>query len=348
LSRLRDRPTLLRVQNYRAFTGLSFLVAACLLPLGCGDSANVAGGGGAGAGETGGAPSGGSGGAPSGGAPSGGGGTSSGGTSSGGSAGVGAGAPTEIAECQGKIYACGDLLDNDGDGLVDSQDPDCLGPCDDTEDSYYGGIPGQAGPGCKVDCYFDQDSGAGNDDCYWSHECDPNSIPPNYYPEPENECQYNGPDTVIPPTGKTCGELNLAQSDACKAYCGPLTPNGCDCFGCCELPAASGKYVWLGSEGVTGNTVCTIANIDDPDFCHPCAPVQDCLNDCEPCEICIGKPEPDPGCGEGGGGAGGSGAGGSPPGGQCPDTVQECGLQGQEPCPAGYFCNTGCCYPVPT
>ncbi|HEX2672038.1 MAG TPA: hypothetical protein VHM25_14245, partial [Polyangiaceae bacterium] len=47
------------------------------------------------------------------------------------------------AACQGKVYDCGDCDDNDRDGLTDSDDPECTGPCDNTEDSYYGGIPGQ-------------------------------------------------------------------------------------------------------------------------------------------------------------------------------------------------------------
>src|SRR5262245_35999596 len=50
----------------------------------------------------------------------------------------------EVA-CQGHVYACGNTIDDDGDGLIDAQDPDCLGPCDDTEDSYFGGISGQCG-----------------------------------------------------------------------------------------------------------------------------------------------------------------------------------------------------------
>lgn len=53
-----------------------------------------------------------------------------------GSGGTGA-LPTTTAACQGHIYECGDLVDNDNDGLIDSQDPDCLGPCDDTEGSYF-------------------------------------------------------------------------------------------------------------------------------------------------------------------------------------------------------------------
>src|SRR5262245_60451209 len=46
------------------------------------------------------------------------------------------------AACQGHVYACGNTIDDDGDGLIDAQDPDCLGPCDNTEDSYFGGISG--------------------------------------------------------------------------------------------------------------------------------------------------------------------------------------------------------------
>jgi len=247
--------------------------------------------------------------------------------------------PTEEAPCQGHIYQCGDLLDNDNDGLIDYQDPDCLGACDDTEDSYYGGIPGSSGPGCKVDCYFDQDSGSGNDDCYWDHVCDPLSVAPDYYPEPwlDDACEYAGPSHVVTPIGETCANLVNSQSQDCLDYCLPLTPNGCDCFGCCELPAGGGDFVWLGSEGVNGNTVCTQAEAANPDICHPCTPVQDCFNDCGECELCIGKTVLPPHCFD-------------PDGGnteQCPDGEQPCGMPGQDPCPSGYYCVSGCCQQLP-
>src|SRR5690606_20384519 len=38
--------------------------------------------------------------------------------------------------CEGKIYACGDCIDNDGDGKVDQADPECISPCDDREDTF--------------------------------------------------------------------------------------------------------------------------------------------------------------------------------------------------------------------
>jgi len=257
------------------------------------------------------------------------------------------------AECQGHIYQCGDTIDNDMDGKIDSFDSDCLGPCDDTEDSYYGGIPGQNNAGCKQDCYFDQDTGTGNDDCYWSHECDPNSVPPNYYPEPVKQCDCQPitqppgcADANIPGTSKRCSELYNTQSQLCLDYCGPLTPNGCDCFGCCELPAGSNQFVWLGSEGLTG-TECTQAEINNPDVCHPCLPTVACYNDCDICELCVGKPTLPPECFDPDGGSSSSGGGGNSVPGQCPPGIQACGLPGQDPCPSGYYCITGCCQQLP-
>lgn len=283
------------------------------------------------------------------------GGSATGGSATGGNGSGGLPPPTEIAECQGHVYACGNLLDDDGDGLVDYQDPDCLGPCDDTEDSYFGGISGQAGPKCIVDCYWDQDSGPGNDDCYWNHQCDPHEVAPDYYPEAPNgmNCAYD-PSANTPGTSATCDELYQKQSDACLAYCGPLTPNGCDCFGCCELPSGSGKFVWVGSDddGVQANGgTCDLASVDDPTKCQPCLPVAGCFNPCDKCELCIGKYVLPPECnpqGSGGGGTGGSGTGGGGGSGQCPGGEQPCGLPNQPLCPGGFFCITGCCQPVPT
>ena len=56
-------------------------------------------------------------------------------------------APKEIVRtCQGKIFQCGDTLDNDGDGLVDAADPDCVSPCGWSEKTLRPG----ANPGTLV------------------------------------------------------------------------------------------------------------------------------------------------------------------------------------------------------
>ena len=96
-----------------------------------------------------------------------------------------------VAPCQGHVYQCGDCIDNDGDGLIDSQDPDCLGACQNNESGFTGNIPGQNNAPCKSDCYWDQDTGSGNDDCYWDHSCDPFEQGPPAATNPEIGCAYD-------------------------------------------------------------------------------------------------------------------------------------------------------------
>jgi hypothetical protein len=244
---------------------------------------------------------------------------------------TGGAGPCQIRTCNSKTYACGDCIDDDGDGLVDSADPECLGVCDNTEDSYYGGIPGQNSAPCKQDCYFDRDTGPGNDDCHWSHVCDPLSLAPSYPPSGEADCSYDLT-ASIPGTSVTCTGLRAAQSQVCQDSCLPLTPNGCDCFGCCELPAASRRYVWLGST-VGGVGSCDAAHLEDPELCRPCTPVPSCFNTCTACEICAGRTTPGPDCAEG-------------TVAQCPLGVRPCGLVGQAECVAEEYCVTGCCVPT--
>jgi len=169
--------------------------------------------------------------------------------------------------------------------------------------------------------------------------CDPFEVAPGYFPEPENgaQCAYD-PNASISGTQKSCEELNAAQSQQCADVCGPLTPNGCDCFGCCELPAGSGEYLWLGSEDEFGNGSCSLGSITDPTKCYPCTPVAGCLNDCDTCELCLGKTELPPECldPDGGGTE------------QCPGGQTPCGLPGQEECLPAYYCVTGCCQKTPS
>jgi hypothetical protein len=284
--------------------------------------------------------------------------TSAGGGSVGGAAGVGgSGAgqggialPTREAPCGNQTYDCGDLEDNDGDGLVDSQDPDCLGPCDNTEDSYYPNLPGMSGQNCDIDCFWDQ--GQGHDEnCYWDHHCDPFADTSNAVVHPQTECAWdsaaNGPvgGETFPPSPLTCDEMFTMQPQMCLDECKPLAPNGCDCFGCCEL--TPGVTVWLGSVDATDAGSCTVEAVGQADFfdkCHPCTQVPGCNNPCEHCEICINKPILPPDCFPGSGGGGQGGSGGAPQ--ECPVGQQACGLPGQPACPSGHFCITGCCVPL--
>lgn len=65
------------------------------------------------------------------------------------------------AKCRGKTLACGNCLDDDQDGRVDADDPDCWGACDDDETQL------SSKRACPNDaCFFDPDCGGGNDaDC---------------------------------------------------------------------------------------------------------------------------------------------------------------------------------------
>jgi hypothetical protein len=236
------------------------------------------------------------------------------------------------ARCpDGKLYECGDCMDNDEipDGLIDDKDPECLGPCDNTEGPVLTtGTPGTTGNQCQADCYFDGGNGCGRDDCCWDYSC--------YEDSPVRQCPYTTPTLAI------CAE---PQPVTCLPLCGPLTPNGCDCFGCCTLDEGK-SYVYLGSEDANNNGTCTFADLANPELCRSCTPVEDCLNTCERCEICLNKPTIPEDCFPGSGGSGGMGSGGAggDGGDRCAPDTQPCGLEGDDPCVG--FCLTGCCLVV--
>lgn len=239
--------------------------------------------------------------------------------------------------CAGHLLECGDCEDNDGDGVVDWRDRECLGPCDNTEGpALTAGIGGETGGPCKADCYFDFGNGPGNDDCQWDHRCDPLSVAPDYHPEGEG-CAYE--ESRV--DGRDCP---AEQSDTCLDYCRPLTPNGCDCFGCCTFPELNGSFVWIGSVEPNDSNIgsCTFDEVTNETNCEPCTPVEDCFNDCGICELCLGKNELPAECipqqYDGG-----MPDAGYPPGERCPADLQPCGLDGDELCPSGYYCITGCC-----
>jgi len=213
-----------------------------------------------------------------------------------------------ITYCQGILYECGDCEDNDGDDVADSKDRDCLGPCDNNESGYNTMIPGGNAAGCKQDCYFDKDTGDGNDKCEWDHRCDP------LEPEEVADCDY----------GKNCSNCDCQdwldeQSQECLDFCLPLVPNGCDCFGCCEFEDDSEEFFFIGSPG------CTVDSLEN---CDPCTHVESCYNECGHCEYCMGKTELPEDC---------NGVQ------ECPPDSQPCGQPGDEPCPEGEYCVTGCC-----
>jgi hypothetical protein len=218
----------------------------------------------------------------------------------------------------GRGTYCDDGIDNDGDGKTDYDDPECLGPWDNDEWTFAYGTPDEFGDSCKRDCYFDDNPGQGDDGCNWQLNCDPAS--------PNAKCPY---DPQYATTYAPACSLTASQVQRCLDFCVPRTPNGCDCFGCCVVPGVS-TPVLLGP-------TCTAADFGDPAKCPPCTQVTQCLNSCERCEVCLGKPTVPDDC--------------RPPDGgapyQCPGVNVPCGAGGVPPsqCPAGTNCITGCCVP---
>ncbi len=212
-------------------------------------------------------------------------------------------------DCGGTTYACGDGVDNDKDGFTDLFDPECTGPCDDDEGSFQTGIPGD-NMDCKQDCFFDGNSGQGDDGCIWDLRCDPEN------PGEFIGCEYTG--------GNNCNNQPPNQDQDCIDFCSPYVPPGCDCFGCCEVQTDMGIVnIFLNS-----HPDCALDNLE---ACTECTPqIDDCGNPCEPelCEVCFGETEPPPGC------DGAECIGGDP-------------CESNTDCPEGYFCYLNCCYPPP-
>jgi hypothetical protein len=257
-------------------------------------------------------------------------------TGTGGTAGGGTGGVIMVTcDFTTEVTKCNDGMDNDGDGKIDLADPECVHPCDNDEATFGTGIPGDNVDGCKQDCFFDGNSGQGDDGCNWDLACDPASPGANA----EKACPYD-------PNKMHCP---MQQSARCIKNCAKLAPNGCDCFGCCAVPV-NGAIV-----GVMLGNGCTADKFGDPAVCARCTQSTTCVNPCDKCEICLGRPAPtDPSCAptppDGGTGTdGGSGTDGGNVTLMCPANVTSCGPGGQvaaNACPAGYYCQTGCCVSI--
>src|SRR5688500_10117929 len=125
--------------------------------------------------------------------------------------------------CAAQPSQCSDGKDNDGDGKIDAADPECVGVCDNDEGTFATGMPGDNKDdlrSCHQDCFFDGNSGQGDDGCRWDLRCDPGRAGAAQCPYTPNK------------PGLKCDP----PSQACVNKCRAITPNGCDCFGCCAIP----------------------------------------------------------------------------------------------------------------
>ncbi len=176
----------------------------------------------------------------------------------------------EPVNCMGQPNACADCVDNDGDGLQDYEDPDCWGPCDDSEELFAGGKLQ-----CPSDvCFFQADCGSGNDeaclalvpngcDCYGCCLVQGRSAP-----------IYLG--SVDADGNATCGTNNLEDPQACQSCTLDETCfNPCDD---CELCFAQSSV----AQGCGGDAGCTPPQCDDG--VQPCG---SCAGSCDGDTVCI-------------------------------------------------------------
>lgn len=165
-----------------------------------------------------------------------------------------------VALCGNAACACSNGVDDDLDQRIDGFDPECSSPSDNFEDSFATGVHGEGQDKKCQDCFFDDDSGG---DCRRARSC-----------------SLDGTSSSGTGNCKTC-EVAASCGESCLAR----VPNGCDCYGCCE--------VWRDGAPVAKNVLlddtCSLANLDDASKCVPCTPASDCRNPCGDCELCMGR-----------------------------------------------------------
>jgi hypothetical protein len=182
--------------------------------------------------------------------------TSETGTSSTGAGGAGVLDPLEL--CGGEC-ACSNGIDDDGDGKVDGFDEECTGAADNDEGTFATGISGDNKDPKWQDCFFDGNSGAGDDGCRYATECLTGELPDDH-----RDCSV---------------------TESCIDFCAARTPNGCDCFGCCTVETSDGPV------SIHIADTCDLEEIDDEEACPRCIPTEQCDNECGECELCPGKDE---------------------------------------------------------
>jgi len=231
---------------------------------------------------------------------------------------------------------CSNCIDDDHDGYIDGFDPECTGPFDNDESSFATGIPGDNKDAINQDCFFDGNSGGGDDGCN-QHVCCLLGA------TTKAECQTDLVGLVNNPTQegnkydvtKCFAPLGSAVMPAkCAMVCGPITPPGCDCFGCCTVcePGTNTCFDIALNPIVSPN--CTQDNLADPTACKRCTKTTTC---------------------------GGSGCGGTScvlcPGEDPNDLPPDCNGSitcptGETSCPTGSgcpdqtYCSSGCCIGV--
>ncbi len=216
------------------------------------------------------------------------------------------GATPDSMLCGRHACACDDGLDQDDDMLIDGLDPECTSPFDDDEASFGTGAGGVALPACQG-CFWHGRTNASGGVCSRPLDC----------------AFGTAPSTTLE---AICG--GCQASETCAQSCLSSTPNGCDCFGCCEATTPEGLvHVMLAG-------TCSLRDVKDEQKCPRCTPSPECLNPCGTCELCGSKKRKDLPPSE---------CRGMPmePLNTCDEGEAVC--DETTPCPEPYYCQLGCC-----
>jgi hypothetical protein len=217
--------------------------------------------------------------------------------------------------CTPGATQCSDCIDNDNDGQIDGFDVECTSTADNNEGSFATGISGDNIDAKNQDCFFDGNSGGGDDGCatptccllgYSHDECAAKGLGNNF--DPATDCP--------------------APSQMCIDYCQPAASPGCDCFGCCTICDSDSCRDIAVNPAVSPQ--CTLETLDDEAKCLSCTKSTTCGGSTcggETCTLCPGQTSEDlP-----------SSCGGTT---QCPGSTV---CTGSADCDAGDFCSAGCC-----
>jgi hypothetical protein len=249
---------------------------------------------------------------------------------------IAADANPNATECSATGSECNNCIDDDDDGVIDGADPECTGLEDNDEGSFATDIPGDNVDAIKQDCFFDGNSGSGDDGCDL-HVC--------CFLEPFVDCcegdETAAADGCIEFTGPKYDANECTPTQQCIDSCSPLTPPGCDCFGCCTIceggncqdvltnPAIYEQENCDGLDNPTEGQCCESENLD---ACYSCTKSVDCgpggcNDDPEDCILCPGQTEADlpDTCNAA----------------ECPATSTTCVLT--EDCGTDEYCSNGCC-----
>lgn len=213
---------------------------------------------------------------------------------------------------------CNNCIDDDLDGFIDGDDPHCISPLDDNEFGFATGIPGDNQAKFRQDCFFDGNTGSGDDGCN-IHTC----CLLTECPDDLAKSGWNNNKTYQENFDANCG-----LTEQCKNNCGPLSPPGCDCFGCCTICHDGQCHDVYVNPAIAPD--CDLDVLGDPDKCPPCTPHPDCGSPCDPagCILCPGQTADDlpPEC-EGQN--------------ECPSGQTACEDSGD--CQENQYCNNKCC-----